>query len=144
MGGASAQTLMVANYIPGPYRNTDIRFDFQQVTAWHAPDYEYAREVIRIAKVQTIELLPEVNFCCASPVEIRVRPSLPDGGRDLTKLAIIVILAVVVLGTFILMYFKLLSCAPVSNCVCLPAKDTVHVCYSSAILNLLLLAPASA
>jgi hypothetical protein len=101
IAGASAMTMMAANYIPGPYRNTNIRFDFKDVTAWHAVDYDTAEPVIATAKVQTVEFSPEVDWCCAPPVEIRMSPGLPsdgDGGRDLTKVAIIVILVVVVLG----------------------------------------------
>jgi hypothetical protein len=97
--GASAMTMMLATFIPGPYRNTNIRFDFKDVTAWHAPDYETAKPVIAEAKVQTVSFSPEVDWCCAPPIEMRMAPSQPgDAGRDLTKIAIIVILVVVVLG----------------------------------------------
>ena len=98
-GDASAMTFIDSNYKPGPFRTTNIRFVFQQVTAWHAPQYSDAVSVIEKAKLQTISFSPEVEYCCAAPIEERVRPPSPDDeGRQLTNMAIIVILVVVVLG----------------------------------------------
>ena len=100
-GDATATHIREANYIPGPSRETYYRFDFTEVTAWHAPAYEDAIGVLRAAQEQAVNFVLEVNWCCAPPVEERPRPNIPDSGViDLTKLAIIIILVIVVLGAF--------------------------------------------
>jgi hypothetical protein len=96
---ADAVTYMEANYVPGPSRNTKIRFDFKDVTAWHAPSFEKAASTIALAQEQVVTYEPQVDFCCGPRIPIRpAPPSRRSSGRDLTKLAIIIILAVVVMG----------------------------------------------
>lgn len=71
---ATAATFLESDFRPGPPEAANIRFVFQDVTAWHALSYSAAEEAIAIAQRQVVTYQLAIDWCCAPPVPLRLPP----------------------------------------------------------------------